>query len=115
LRNNSTFLVLVASFCLSAVAYTAAQPHEVPVDYIEFEEMIIQPEVEYYEFGDYEIRVEPIQVVMDEMIIIAQGSDDVDDGDGANLDMMNANWCLIHPDDVICQDEDQGGDDEEGC
>ena len=100
MRSNSTFLTLIASFCLSAVAYNAAQPVEVPV--------------QHYEFDDYEIKGRLPVVETEEYEIIAQ-ADEEDDGDGANIDMMNANWCLIHPDDVICQDVDQGGDDEEGC
>ena len=100
MRSNSTFLTLIASFCLSAVAYNAAQPVDVPVQHIEFDDYVIEGYIDVIEFDEYEI--------------IAQ-ADEADDGDGENIDMMNANWCLIHPDDVICQDDDQGGDDEEGC
>lgn len=99
----STLLTLISSFCLSAIAYDAAQPREVPVQHYEFEEHIIQPGVQYYSFG--------------ELVVIAQ-ADDADDGDGDNIDMMNANWCLIHPDKCNNKDDDdeeQGGDDEEGC
>ena len=98
MRSNSTFLTLIASFCLSAVAYNAAQPVEVPV--------------QHYEFDDYEIKGRLPVVETEEHEIIAQ-ADEEDDGDGANIDMMNANWCLIHPDDVICQDVDE--EEEEGC
>ena len=94
----STLLTLIFSFCLSAIAYDAAQPVDVPVQHYEFEDYIIQPNIQYYEF---------------EAIVIAQ-ADEADDGDGENIDMMNANWCLIHPDDVICQDVDEE-DEEEGC
>ena len=99
MRSNNTFLTLIASFCLSTVAYIVAQPDEVPVQHYEFDDYVIQPRIETYEFDEYEI--------------IAQ-ADEADDGDGANIDMMNANWCLIHPDDVICQD---AGEEEEveGC
>lgn len=100
MRSNSTFLTLIASFCLSAVAYNAAQPVDVPVQHYEFDDYVIEGYIDVIEFDDY--------------VIVAQ-ADDADDGDGENIDMMNANWCLIHPDDVICQDDDQGGDDEEGC
>ena len=100
MRSNSTFLTLIASFCLSTGAYIMAQPDDVPVQHIEFDDYVIEGYIDVIEFDEYEI--------------IAQ-ADEADDGDGENIDMMNANWCLIHPDDVICQDDDQGGDDEEGC
>ena len=100
MRSNSTFLTLIASFCLSTGAYIVAQPDEVPVQHYEFNDFVIEGYIDVIEFEEYEI--------------IAQ-ADEADDGDGENIDMMNANWCLIHPDDVICQDEDQGGDEEEGC
>lgn len=100
MRSNSTFLTLIASFCLSAVAYNAAQPVDVPVQHYEFDDYVIEGYIDVIEFDDY--------------VIVAQ-ADEADDGDGENIDMMNENWCLIHPDDVICQDDDQGGDDEEGC
>ena len=99
MRSNNSFLTLIASFCLSTVAYIVAQPDEVPVQHYEFDDYVIQPRIETYEFDEYEI--------------IAQ-ADEADDGDGANIDMMNANWCLIHPDDVICQGADEE-DEEEGC
>ena len=114
MRSNNSFLTLIASFCLSAVAYNVAQPVEVPVQHIEFfEDYEIQPRVETYEFDDYVIQPSTLIVDMDEVIIIAQ-EDESDDGDGANIDMMNANWCLIHPDDVICQDAAEE-DEVEGC
>ena len=100
MRSNSTFLTLIASFCLSTGAYIVAQPDEVPVQHYEFDDYVIEGYIDVIEFEEYEI--------------IAQ-ADEADDGDGENIDMMNDNWCLIHPDDVICQDDDQGGDDEEGC
>ena len=99
MRSNSTFLTLVASFCLSTGAYIVAQPDEVPV--------------QHYEFDDYEIKGRIPMIEMEVHEVIAQ-ADEADDGDGANIDMMNANWCLIHPDDVICQDVDEE-DEEEGC
>ena len=99
MRSNNSFLTLIASFCLSAVAYNVAQPVKIPVQHIEFDDYVIQPRVEVIEFEEY--------------VIIAQ-ADEVDDGDGENIDMMNANWCLIHPDDVICQGADVE-DEEEGC
>ena len=86
MRSNSTFLTLIASFCLSAVAYNVAQPVEVPVQHLEFD--------------DYEIKGRLPVVEMEEYEIIAQ-ADEADDGDGENIDWMNDNWCLIHPDDVI--------------
>jgi hypothetical protein len=113
LRSNSTFLTLIASFCLSAVAYNVAQPVEVPVQHLEFDDYVIQPRVETYVFDDYVIQSSAEVIDMDEVIIISQ-EDESDDGDGANIDMMNANWCLIHPDDVICQDADEE-DEVEGC
>ena len=97
---TSTLLTLLASFCLSTGAYILAQPDDVvPVQQIEFD--------------DYEIkgRLPVIEVV--EYEIIAQ-ADEEDDGDGANIDAMNAHWCDIWPDDVICQDSDDE-DEVEGC
>ena len=99
MRSNSTFLTLIASFCLSAVAYNVAKPVEVPVQHLEFD--------------DYEIKGRLPVVEMEEYEIIAQ-ADEADDGDGENIDWMNDNWCLIHPDDVICQDSDDE-DEVEGC
>ena len=113
MRSNNSFLTLIASFCLSAVAYNVAQPVEIPVQHLEFEPHVIQPRVETYEFDDYVIQPSALIIDMDEVIIIAQ-ADEADEGDGANIDMMNANWCLIHPDDVICQDVDEENE-EEGC
>ena len=99
MRNNS-FLTLLVSFCLSTVGYILAQPDDVPVQELVFDDYVIEGYVDVIEFDEY--------------VIVSQ-VDPSDDGDGENIDMMNDNWCLIHPDDVICQDEDQGGDDEEGC
>lgn len=117
MRSNKTFITLIASFCLSAIAYSVAHADDVLVQHLEFEEMIIQPKMEVIKFDDYEICPRGETIVMDEEEIIAQTQTvppKEDDGDGANLDVLNANWCLIHPDDVICQDEDEE-DDEEGC
>ena len=100
MRSNSTFLTLIASFCLSTGAYIVAQPDEVPVQHYEFDDFVIEGYIDVIEFGDHEV--------------IAQ-ADEADDGDGANIDMMNANWCLIHPDDVICQDVEEEEEEEEGC
>ena len=93
-----------------------AQPDVVPVQHMEFDEYVVQPSMEVIEFNDDYVIQPNLEVIeFDDYVIVAQ-KDDVDDGDGENLDMMNANWCLIHPDDVKCLgDEDQGGDDEEGC
>jgi len=136
LRSNNTFLTLVASFCLSAVAYNAAASRKVPVQHLEFD--------------DYEINGHYYQIVMDEEVFIAQDDshperhrvqwceknpthesckdlkpkeekkDEADDGDGENIDFMNANWCQIWPDHEACVNiveggETAGGDDEEGC
>jgi len=119
LRSNNSFLTLLVSFCLSTGAYIAAQPNDVPVQELVFDDYVIEGHVQTLEFDDYVIKIvrdEEISnvIVMDEYVVVSQ-VDPSDDGDGENIDMMNANWCLIHPDDVICQDEDQGGDDEEGC
>ena len=99
---RSTFFTLLVSFCLSTGSYILAQPDDVPVP------------VQHYEFDDYVIEGYIDVIEFDDYVIVSQ-VDPSDDGDGENIDMMNDNWCLIHPDDVICQDEDQGGDDEEGC
>tara|TARA_B100001063_G_C16734490_1_gene541201 strand:- start:18 stop:404 length:387 start_codon:yes stop_codon:yes gene_type:complete len=128
LRSNNSFLTLIASFCLSAIAYNVAQPVEIPVQHLEFEPHVIQPRIATYEFeedyliqprvatyvfDDYVIQSSTPVIEMDEVIIIAQ-EDEADDGDGANIDWMNDNWCLIHPDDEICQDQDDE-DEVEGC
>ena len=108
-------LTLALSFTLSMGAYYAAQPDDVPVQHLEFEDYEITPRVEKLEFEDFKITPNVDIIEFDEFLITAQ-LDETDDGDGENLDMMNANWCLIHPDDVICQGEDeQGGDEVEGC
>ena len=99
MRSNSSFLTLLFSFCLSTGSYILAQPDDVPVQHLEFD--------------DYEIKGRIPVIEMDEHIVIVQ-NDEADDGDGENIDMMNENWCLIHPDDVICQDVDEE-DEEEGC
>lgn len=130
MRSNNSFLTLIASFCLSAIAYNVAQADEIPVQHLEFEPHVIQPRIEIYEFeedyliqprvatyvfDDYVIQSSTLVIEMDEVIIISQ-ADEADDGDGANIDWMNDNWCLIHPDDEICQDlEDEDEDEVEGC
>ncbi len=100
MRSNNSFLTLLVSFCLSTGSYILAQPDEViPVQHLEFD--------------DYEIKGRLPVIEMEEYEIIAQ-ADEADDGDGENIDWMNDNWCLIHPDDVICQDNDDE-DEVEGC
>ena len=107
-------LTFALSFTLSSAAFLAAQHDEVPVQHIEFlEDYEIQPRVETYVFDDYVIQSSAPVIDMDEVIIIAQ-EDESDDGDGANIDWMNDNWCLIHPDDEICQDQTEE-DEVEGC
>ena len=96
-------LTLALSFSLSTVAFLAAQPDDVPVQQIEFDDYVIEGHVDVIEFEEY--------------VIIAQ-ADEADDGDGANIDVMNAHWCDIWPDKCNANDdddEDQGGDEEEGC
>ena len=64
---------------------------------------VIEGYIDVIEFGEH--------------LVIAQ-ADEADDGDGANIDMMNAHWCDIHPDkcnNKDDEDEDQGGEEEEGC
>ena len=56
MRSNNSFLTLIASFCLSAVAYNVAQPIEIPVQHLEFDDYEIQPRVETYVFDDYVIQ-----------------------------------------------------------
>ena len=84
-----TLLTLALSFTLSMGAYYAAQSDDIPVQHIEF----------------------------DEHLIIAQPNetDETDDGDGENLDMMNAHWCDIWPDDEICVNNEDEKEEEEGC
>ena len=99
MRSNNSYLTLIISFCLSTGSYILAQPDDVPVQHLEFD--------------DYEIKGRIPVIEMDEHIVIVQ-NDESDDGDGENIDWMNDNWCLIHPDDVICQDNDDE-DEVEGC
>ena len=99
MRSNNSFLTLLVSFCLSTGSYILAQPDDVPVQHLEFD--------------DYEIKGYIDVIEFDEHIVIVQ-KDESDDGDGENIDMMNENWCLIHPDDVICQDVDEE-EEEQGC
>ena len=107
-------LTFALSFTLSSAAFLAAQHDEVPVQQIEFlDDYEIKPRVETYVFDDYVIQSPTPIINMDEVIIIAQ-EDESDDGDGANIDWMNDNWCLIHPDDEICQDQTEE-DEVEGC
>ena len=84
-----TLLTLALSFTLSMGAYYAAQSDDIPVQHLEF----------------------------DEHLIIAQPNetDETDDGDGENLDMMNAHWCDIWPDDEICANNEDEKEEEEGC
>ncbi len=96
-------LTLALSFSLSTAAFLAAQHDDVPVQQLEFEDYVIEGYVDVLEFGEH--------------LIIAQ-ADEADDGDGANIDMMNAHWCDIHPDKCNNKDdddEDKGGEEEEGC
>ena len=96
-------LTLALSFSLSTVAFLAAQPDDVPVQELEFDDYVIEGYIDVIKF--------------DEHLVIAQ-ADGADDGDGANIDMMNAHWCDIHPDkcnNKDDEDEDQGGEEEEGC
>ncbi len=94
-------ITLLASFTLSAFSYIVAQPDDVPVQHIEFKEpLIIQPNVQ--------------EIVFEEYIIISQ-DDESSDGDGENIDMMNANWCLIHPDDPVCVEKNDDDDEDYGC
>ena len=69
--------------------------------------------VQHIEFDDYEIKGRLPVIEMEVHEVIAQ-ADEADDGDGENIDWMNDNWCLIHPDDVICQDSDVE-EEVEGC
>ena len=98
-ENMNRLITLLASFTLSTIAYLGAQKiDDVKVQHIEFTEpFVIQPRVEEIVFGDY---------------VIAQ-VDESDDGDGENIDWMNDNWCLIHPDDPICVDKED--DEDYGC
>lgn len=122
MRSNTTrsLLALVASFCLSMVSYNVVQPDDMPVQHLEFEEMIIQPDMEVIEFDDYEIRPRSETVLMDEEVIIAQAQtvpprEDNGDTKGIDWDQNYAFWCATHPDDVICQSSEDFDEDEEGC
>ena len=96
-------LTLALSFSLSTVAFLAAQTEDIPVQHYEFDDYVIEGYVDVLEFDEY--------------VIIAQ-ADEADDGDGENIDAMNAHWCDIWPDKCNNKgddDEDQGGEEEEGC
>lgn len=95
-------LTLALSFTLSMGAYYAAQPDDVPVQQLEFEDHLITPEVKVLEFEEHLIIAQPNE------------TDEADDGDGENLDMMNAYWCDIWPDDENCVNNDEEKE-EEGC
>ena len=99
MRSNNSYLTLLISFCLSTGSYILAQPDDVPVQHLEFDDYEIKGRLPIVEIEEYEIIVQ---------------NDELDDGDGENIDWMNDNWCLIHPDDVICQDNDDE-DEVEGC
>ena len=96
------YITLLLSFALSTFAYIVAQPDDVPVQHLEFDE--------------YEIKGRIPVIEMEEQEFIAR-VDESDDGDGANIDAMNAHWCDIWPDkcNVNDDEEEQGGDEEEGC
>ena len=106
-------LTLALSFTLSMGAYYAAQHDDVPVQHLEFEDYDITPRVEKLEFEDFEIKPN-IEVIEFEELLITAEADETDDGDGENLDMMNAHWCDIWPDDEICVDYNRDQE-EEGC
>lgn len=101
MRSNNSFLTLIASFCLSAVAYNVAHADDIDVTKITKEVISART------------ALKALYQTSSNVKIITQ-ADEADDGDGANIDMMNANWCLIHPDDVICQDATEE-DEVEGC
>ena len=101
MRSNNSFLTLIASFCLSAVAYNVAHADDIDVTKITKEVISART------------ALKALYQTSSNVKIITQ-ADEADDGDGANIDMMNANWCLIHPDDVICQDAAEE-DEVEGC
>ena len=91
MRNNSTFLVLVASFCLSAIMYQAAQPKKT------------------YGNDVKSLVKEVIATRVKLTTLVSQKSDekksdDADDGDtkGIDWDQRDAFWCATHPDE--CED-----------
>ena len=107
-----TWLVLVASFTLSAIAYNVAHSHEVPVQHLEFEEMVIQPRVETYEFDEVEIYV-PVEVIeMDEFAIIAQSSPSEANDDSTVPDGDSSAFCFLYPERCNDAEGDEGGSDD---
>ena len=98
------------------------QTDDVPVQHITFDDYVIEGYVQTLESDDYVIKIVRDEersdvIVMDEYVVVSQ-VDPSDDGDGANIDMMNAHWCDIHPDKCNNKDdddEDKGGEEEEGC
>ena len=66
MRSNSSFLTLVASFCLSAIAYSAAQPIDVPVQVLEFDEMVIEPSYDVIEFDEMVIKASEERDILDD-------------------------------------------------
>jgi hypothetical protein len=104
LRNNSTFLVLVTSFCLSAIAYQAAQPKK----------------SHGHDVKSLVKEVIAARVVMSMMVsqdADEKKSNDADDGDtdGIDWDQHDAFWCVTHPDE--CDDVviDTVDDEDYGC
>lgn len=107
----STLLTLSMSFCLSTLSYVVAQPDDVPVQHLEFEEIMIRPDVEVYEFEEFVIEAGTSEIVMPDGLILAQAQRDLIDDPEA--------WCFIHPDDPTCladdDDSDDDSDEEYGC
>ena len=95
---NHTILTLIASFCLSSLAYQASQDQ---VDVLEFlDPIVITPRV--ISFEETEIQF--------------------DDGDtrGIDWDRNEEFWCATHPDECLVDtnlqdDDDDDSDEEFGC
>ena len=96
----STLLTLSMSFCLSVLSYIAAQPDDIPVQHLEFDDFVIEAGV-------------PVVVMPEESILASSERNLIDDRDA---------WCFIHPDDSLCldkededEDSDEDSDEECGC
>jgi hypothetical protein len=104
----TTLITLCGSFILSTAAFIVANDNEetlrtdVPVQYLEFDPIIIQPDIEYIEF------------TIDESI--AQDNDESDgDTEGIDWDLNREFWCQTHPDECTIDVEDLDEDDERTC
>jgi hypothetical protein len=79
MEEYSTPLCLITSFFLSIFAYTSSQSNELPIQHLEFDEMIIEPSesmkrsIQIIEFDDH--------VIVSRSIALADKNEDDDEDD----------------------------------